>query len=152
MEITARSESCGKRNCQVCGFICDTDTFSTKACGETFQIQSGVLNCNSQKFVYLLKVEYVGKLLMLVRQKQNSEQDLIIIKAHTGPIKKRKVSQQPFHEHYGQHRHNGIDDWQFTLIEQCETHKQLKERETFWQQRLKTFYPYGLNEKKEYLY
>ena len=43
-------------------------------------------------------------------------------------------------------------DWQFTLIEQSETHEQLKERETFWQHRLKTFYPYGLNEKKEYLY
>ena len=90
---------------------------------------------------------------MLVRQKQNSEQDLIIIKAHTGPIeKKRKVSQQRFHEHYGQHSHNGIDDWQFTLIEQCETHEQLKERETFWQHRLKTFYSFGLNEKKEYLH
>ena len=48
--------------------------------------------------------------------------------------------------------HNGIDDGQFTLIEQCETHEQLKERETFWQHRLKTFYPYGLHEKKEYLY
>ena len=28
------------------------------------------------------------KLLMFVRQKRNSEQDLIIIKAHTGPIEK----------------------------------------------------------------
>ena len=45
-----------------------------------------------------------------------------------------------------------IDDWQFTLIEQCETHEQLKERESFRQDRLKTFYPYELNEKKEYLY
>ena len=46
---------------------------------------------------------------MLVRQKQNSEQDLIIIKAHTGPTeKKRKVSQQRFHEHYGQHSHEGL--------------------------------------------
>ena len=42
-EITGRSESCGKGNCQVCDFICDTDTFSTKACGETFKIQSGYL-------------------------------------------------------------------------------------------------------------
>ena len=66
--------------------------------------------------------------------------------------RKRKVSQQRFHEHYGQYSHNGIDDWQFTLIEQCETHEQLKEMETFWQHRLKTCYPYGLNEKKEYLY
>ena len=37
-EITGRSESCGKGNCQVCDFTCDTDTFSTKAFGETFQI------------------------------------------------------------------------------------------------------------------
>ena len=48
--------------------------------------------------------------------------------------------------------YNGINDWQFTLIEQCETHEQLKERETFWQHRLKTFYSYELNEKKQYLY
>ena len=69
---------------------------------------------------------------------------MIIIKTHTSPIeKKRKISQQCFHEHYGQQSHNGIDDWQFTLNEQCET---------FWQHILKTFYPYGLNEKKEYLY
>ena len=32
------------------------------------------------------------------------------------------------------------------------THAQLKERETFWQHRLKTFYPIGLNEKEEYLH
>ena len=46
----------------------------------------------------------------------------------------------------------GIDDWGFTLFEKCETHKQVKERETFWQHKLKTFYPHGLNEKEEYLF
>ena len=30
----------------------------------------------------------MGNLLLLVRQKRNSEQDLIIMKAHTGPIEK----------------------------------------------------------------
>ena len=94
----------------------------------------------------------MGKLLILVKQKRNSEQNLIILKVQTGPIEKNhKVSQQRFHEHYGQHRHNRIADWQFTLIEQCEILEQLKERETFWQHRLKTFYPYELNEEKEYL-
>ena len=88
---------------------------------------------------------------MLVRQKRNFEQDLIIIKVHTGPIEKNKVSRQRFHEHYGQHGHHGIDDWHFTLTKQCETREQLKVRETFWQHRFKTFYPYGLNEKIEYL-
>ena len=78
VEITGRSESCGKRNCQVCDFICDTDTFSTKACGETFKIQSGVLNCNSQKVVYLLKCRicgeapYVGKAKTKFRARFNN--------------------------------------------------------------------------------
>ena len=49
IEITQTSESCGKGKCQVCDFICNTDIFSTKACGETFKIQSRVLNFNSQK-------------------------------------------------------------------------------------------------------
>ena len=152
-EIAGWSESCGKGNCQVCDYICDTDAFTTKACGETFKIQSGILNCNSQKVLYLLKCRicgeapYVGKAKTKFRARFNNYKS-----AHRSYRKKCKVSQQRFHEHYGQHSHNGIDDWQFTLIEQCETHEQLKERETFWQHRLKTCYPYGLNEKKEYLY
>ena len=97
VETTGRSESCGKGNCQVCDFIHDTDTFTTKACGTVVQI--------------LLP------------------------------------SQQRFHEHCGQHSHNGIDGWQFALIEQFDTHEQLKEREAFWQHRFKTFYSHGLNEK-----
>ena len=55
VEIAGRSESCWKGNCQVCDYICNTDTFTTKACRETFKIQNGILNCNSQKAVYLLK-------------------------------------------------------------------------------------------------
>ena len=45
-----------------------------------------------------------------------------------------------------------IEDWDSVIFEQCKTHAQLKERETFWQHRLKTFYLIGLNEKEEYLY
>ena len=60
-EITGRSESCGNGNCQVCDFICDRDTFSTITCGEAFKVQSGILNCNSQKVVYLLKCRICGE-------------------------------------------------------------------------------------------
>ena len=63
-----------------------------------------------------------------------------------------KYPQKRFHDHYCLDGQLGIDDWDFILFEQCETHKQLKERETFWQHRLKTFYPLGLNEKEKYLY
>ena len=46
---------------------------------------------------------------------------------------KQKNTQKRFHDHYCLDDHLGIDGWDFTLFEQCETHKQLKERETFWQ-------------------
>ena len=111
VEITGRSESCGKGNCQVCDFTCNTDTFYTKAIGEKFKIQSGVSNCNSQKVVYLLKCRmcgeapYVGKVKKKFRARFDNYQN-----THRSYRKKRKVSQQHFHEHYGQHSHNGIDD------------------------------------------
>ena len=77
---------------------------------------------------------YVGKAKTKFRARFNNYKS-----AHRSYRKKRKVSQQRFHEHYGQHSHNGINDWQFTLIEQCETDEQLKERETFGNADLKRF-------------
>ena len=64
----------------------------------------------------------------------------------------QKVPQKLFHTHYCLDGHSGIEDWVFVIFEQCKTHAQLKERETFWQQRLKTFYSICLNEKEEYLH
>ena len=50
-----------------------------------------------------------------------------------------------FHDHYCLDGHLGIDNWYFTLFEQYETNKQLKEKETFqqhWLKFFKTFYLY----------
>ena len=96
---------------ELCDFLCDTDGFSTKICREKLKIQSGILNCNSQKVVYLLKcricgeVPYIGKAKTKFRGKFNDYKS-----AHRSYRKKRKVSQQRFHEHYGQHSLSGIDD------------------------------------------
>ena len=54
MDNAGGSEPCGKGTCQVCDHIITTNTFTTKACGEVFKIQSGSLNCNSEKVFYLL--------------------------------------------------------------------------------------------------
>ena len=62
------------------------------------------------------------------------------------------MAQKIFEDHYYLDSRLGIDNWDFTLFQQCQTHKQLKERETFCQHRFKTFYSLGLNEKVEYLY
>ena len=40
----------------------------------------------------------------------------------------RKMLQKLFHDHYCLDGHLEIDDWDSTLLEECETYKQLKER------------------------
>ena len=49
------SEQCGKGTCQVCDHIITSNTFTTKAYGKVFKIQSGPFNCNSEKVIYLLR-------------------------------------------------------------------------------------------------
>ena len=56
---------------------------------------------------------YIGKAKTKFRARFNNYKG-----AHRSYRKKRNVSQQRFHEHYGQHSHNGIGDWQFRLTEQ----------------------------------
>ena len=88
-------------------------------------------------------------LSMLEKLKQSFVFGLIIIKVNTDLFEKEN---RTYHRSVFQDCHRGIDDWEVTLFEKCETHKQLKERETFWQHKLKTFYSLGLNEKEEYLF
>ena len=42
-EITGSSESCGKGKCQVCDFICDTDTFTPKPVVKHLKFKMGYL-------------------------------------------------------------------------------------------------------------
>ena len=58
---TGRYKPCGKKTCLVCNSIRTTTTFTTEACGEIFKIQSGPLNCNSEKVLYLLKLKVCGE-------------------------------------------------------------------------------------------
>ena len=98
VEITGRSESCEKGNCKVCNFICDTDSFTTKACCETLKIQIGIVNCNSQKVVYLLKCRICGEAPYVGNTKAKSRARFNNYKsAHRSYRKKLKVSQQRFH-------------------------------------------------------
>ena len=75
---TGRCEPCGKKTCLVCNSIRTTTTFTTEACREIFKIQSGPLNCNSEKVLYLLKCKvcgeapYVGKAKTRFRYRFNN--------------------------------------------------------------------------------
>ena len=88
IEKTGRSDSRGKRNCQVCDFTCNTDTFFSKAYGETFRIQGGVLNYNSQKVVYFLKCRICRETSYVDKAKTKFRARFNFIKAHTVPIEK----------------------------------------------------------------
>ena len=151
---SGRSEPCGKKTCLVWDSISTTTTFTTEACQETFKIQKSPLNYDSEKVLYLLKckvcgeVPYVGKAKTKLCYRFNNYKS----KHKVFRKSNQKVPQERFHNHYCLDGHSRINDWDFVIFEQCETHEQLKERETFWQHRLKTFYPIGLNEKGEYLY
>ena len=144
----------GKGTSQVCDHIDITNTFTAKTCGKVFKIQSGPLNCNSEKVLYLLRCKTCDDTLYVAKTKTKFRLRFSNYKSKHRPFRKweQNVPQKRFHSHYIQDCHRGIDDWEVTLFEKCETHKQIKERETFWQHKLKTFYPLGLNEIEEYLF
>ena len=68
---TGRCEPCGKKTCLVCNSIRTTTTLTTEACGEIFEIQSGSLNCNSEKVLYLLKCKVCGEAAYVGKAKTN---------------------------------------------------------------------------------
>ena len=154
MDNSKGSEPCGKGSCQVCDHIITTNTFTLKACVKVFKIQSGLLNCYSEKVLQLLRCKfcddtlYVGKAKTKFRVQFNNYKN----KHRSFRKGKQNVPQKHFHSHYAQDCHRGIDDWEVTLSEKYERHKQLKEREAFWQHKIKTFYLLSLNEKEEYLF
>ena len=139
------SEPRGKGTCQLCDHIITIDTLKNI----WGSIQNGTFNCNSEKVLYLLRCKicddttYVGKAKtkFCFRFNNYKSKHLSFWKG------KQNVTQKRFYPYYVQDCHKGIDDWEVTLFEKCEMHKQLTERETFWQNKLKTFYSLGLNEK-----
>ena len=62
-----RSEPCGKKTCLVCNSINTTTAFTTEPVGET---ESGPLNCDSEKVLYLLKCKVCGEALYVGRAKK----------------------------------------------------------------------------------
>ena len=132
-----------KRNCQVCQFILNTDTFGPITTDKTFKINKSPLNCNLKKVFYLseckkCKNPCVGKAQTKFRMRLNNYKSI-----HKSFKTKKRGTQKLFHGHYIQGDHEGKDDWKFTIIDQCKTDPDLR------QHRLKTFFPNGLNEREE---
>ena len=123
-----------KKKILVCGYTSTATTFITEACQEAFKIQSGPSTCDSEKVLYLLKCKVCGEVPYLGKAKTKLRYSFDNYNSKHKAFKKgnRKVLQKLFHTHYCLDGYSGTEDWDFVLFEQCETHAQLKERETFW--------------------
>jgi len=119
--------------------------FSDKA-GKGYDIRAGSLNCNSKNVVYLAKcktcgIQYVGSASTSFRLRFNN------YKCHYRKHSSGStVPQASFFAHFAQTSHNGMEDWEFVLIDQAEDLPSVRQKESFWQYTLDTFSPNGLNE------
>ena len=59
-------------------------------------------------------------------------------------------TRKSFFEHYLQNDHNGICDWEITIIDHAETEKSLGKKELYWYHKSKTYASFGLNERDVY--
>ena len=55
--------------------------------------------------------------------------------------------QEQFHCHFNYEGHNGMEDSKITIIDRAKNALELRRRESYWQHRLDTFIPNGLNER-----
>ena len=143
-----KSEGCGKTNCGVCKFVKCTSSFHCSK-GTQYKIRDVQLNCNSSNIVYLLcckscNVQYVGSCSTKFRLRFNN------YKSCNTKHRDKPVAQQHLHDHFDLPGHNGTADWEFVLIDQAENKDEVRKRERFWQYKLETFLPCGLNDREVY--
>ena len=129
IDNTEGPETYKKVTCQVCDHIITTKTFTTKTWGEVFEIPSGPLNCNLEKFPYLLRYKicdvtsYVRKTKTKFHLWFNNYKS----KHRSFRIGKQNELQNSFHSHYVQDCHKCINYLELTLFEKYEAYKYLKE-------------------------
>ena len=151
----------GRSDCQVCDLIaCDTH-FTSRATGRTFEIRGGPFHCNSSNVVYLLEcktcsIQYVGSAGTdngdnKFRHRCNdykSKHKQFLKRKNDGTLDKGKpIPQAALHSHFSQAGHNGICDFSFKIIDGAGSLTEVRKKESFWQYKLKTFLPDGLNER-----
>ena len=141
-----KSHGCGGKICKVCNFLKATDSFSNKSGQKKYLIKSD-LNCNSTHVVYLAQckkcgIQYVGSTITKFRMRLNNYKS-----CHRKFNSHKFVPQSNFHAHFAQEDHQGMDDWDFVLIDQGNDVDSTRRKESFWQYTLNTIHPEGLNER-----
>ena len=144
LERPLGSSKCGKKRCEVCDVISETDTFSGTVTGESFKINHK-FNCNDKCLVYLATCkmcnkQYTGQTTDSFRSRRNN------YKSKSRKFdRNEKCMQEYLYSHSESEGHNGfLEDVSIALINKTDDSDTTK-REPFWMHTLKTLAPYGLN-------
>ena len=150
----SKCTGCKDKRCEICDFIEPSSTFQDKEGKFTYNIRGGDLNCKSKNVIYLVncktcKTQYVGSTTKFRSRfndyvSKNRKFEAIKDLPKDDPDRK-EPPQMEFHSHFNEEGHNGRKDWAFQIIEKVDDLKLLRKRESFWQHKLNTFEPEGLN-------
>ena len=137
---------CGKSRCQVCSVMSNNSYFHSNVTNREYRINYS-FNCNSSNVVYLLEctvcgVQYVGSTNTPFRLRFNNYKSSSR-KFTTGA----SVPQAEFFRHFSGEGHQGfLKDISVKIIDRLTGGDRM--RESFWQYRLDSFAPRGLNTRQ----
>jgi len=130
---------CKGKKCQTCDIIGSGSTFSSSTYNKTFILNAGC-SCNSKDLIYLItctkcSIQYVGETGQNLRDRINNHKSTI-----------RTGKKTPISIHFNSTEHT-IDHLSVVPIEILFTNNLLhrRTREFYWQLRLGTIFPKGLN-------
>ena len=138
------STKCGKKRCEVCMNVSETNTFTSNVTGETYKINHK-LNCDDNCLIYLLSCkccgkQYVGKITGNFRYRWRNYKDND--RKHS---RKESCMQEHLFKHFNSMGHSGfLNNVSITLIDKIDG-KNPKKREDYWSRTLKTYSTFGLN-------
>jgi hypothetical protein len=134
-----RCKPCEKNKCQTCKIITDNTSFISTTYNKTFNIKTDC-NCSTKDFIYLItcklcKIQYVGESGQNLRDRMNN---------HKSTIRTNKKTAIAIHFNSPNH---SIDQLSVTPIEVLTNNSifHRRTREYYWQLRLGTIFPKGLN-------
>ena len=155
LDEVGRSKPCGGRlPCHLCKNMKDTCAFKSEHLNKVHKTNKKY-NCNSKIAVYLIECQtcgeqYTDSTKTKLRCRTNNCKSTQRMFVGKEAVPKQALKQKRFHEYYYLDRHNGMQHWVITLIDSAETLKELRKKELYWMYKLKTYAPYGLNERDVY--
>ena len=154
-------QTCTRRNCLVNNFLDTSEHFTNAEGDRRYNLRKGHLHCNSKFVVYKIRCktcnkQYVGSTITKFRERFNNYKfqfrKYSRLKESGCQNPGKDISQARCFEHFLSNDHGGMDDWSFQIIDQADTRERLRVREAFWQYRLNSFIPHGLNEREVILW